>query len=447
MKNKTIIFWLFAFTLFTACDDALDVKPENYLFEEQLVTDDKSAQTSLVGVYTQLNSTYISQYSELLPALMAGELSTTNTGFFRDASLNDFDPNSISVKLFYEVFYDIINSANATISGVLGNDAVSKVEQDRILSEAYFLRAFGHFQVLRYFGQFFDINSPYGIVILKELSTFENRERPRLSVQESYDFILKDLDESIRLNAPFTNNFYASALAAKAFKANVLLYIGGDANYTQAINLANAVINDGSVTLETNFADIFDNGNSNAEVIFSRFADNSASTKTASFYQLQNKASTLIKNYLQNDPRATDSYNSTNSRIKKVYILDLKGGPTNFMRLAELYLIKAECQARLNLLSKGQTTLNFVRQRAYGAIPPALTYNNSDELLNLIFEEYVKELCFEAGSVWFSAVRHNKIETVNPNVSSTNQYILPIPLNELESNTLFGAQNPGYDGI
>lgn len=326
MKNKTIIFWLFAFTLFTACDDALDVKPENYLFEEQLVTDDKSAQTSLVGVYTQLNSTYISQYSELLPALMAGELSTTNTGFFRDASLNDFDPNSISVKLFYEVFYDIINSANATISGVLGNDAVSKVEQDRILSEAYFLRAFGHFQVLRYFGQFFDINSPYGIVILKELSTFENRERPRLSVQESYDFILKDLDESIRLNAPFTNNFYASALAAKAFKANVLLYIGGDANYTQAINLANAVINDGSVTLETNFADIFDNGNSNAEVIFSRFADNSASTKTASFYQLQNKASTLIKNYLQNDPRATDSYNSTNSRIKKVYILDLKGG-------------------------------------------------------------------------------------------------------------------------
>lgn len=447
MKNKTIIFWLFAFTLFTACDDALDVKPENYLFEEQLVTDDKSAQTSLVGVYTQLNSTYISQYSELLPALMAGELSTTNTGFFRDASLNDFDPNSISVKLFYEVFYDIINSANATISGVLGNDAVSKVEQDRILSEAYFLRAFGHFQVLRYFGQFFDINSPYGIVILKELSTFENRERPRLSVQESYDFILKDLDESIRLNAPFTNNFYASALAAKAFKANVLLYIGGDANYTQAINLANAVINEGSVTLETNFADIFDNGNSNAEVIFSRFADNSASTKTASFYQLQNKASTLIKNYLQNDPRATDSYNSTNSRIKKVYILDLKGGPTNFMRLAELYLIKAECQARLNLLSEAETTLNFVRQRAYGAIPPALTYNNSDELLNLIFEEYVKELCFEAGSVWFSAVRHNKIETVNPNVSSTNQYILPIPLNELESNTLFGAQNPGYDGI
>lgn len=88
-----------------------------------------------------------------------------------------------------------------------------------------------------------------------------------------------------------------------------------------------------------------------------------------------------------------------------------------------------------------------MRQRAYGAIPPALTYNNSDELLNLIFEEYVKELCFEAGSVWFSAVRHNKIETVNPNVSSTNQYILPIPLNELESNTLFGAQNPGYDGI
>ncbi|WP_157207277.1 RagB/SusD family nutrient uptake outer membrane protein [Mariniflexile maritimum] len=448
MKNKIILLCIFTSFLYNACDDALDVKPENYLFEEQLVTDDKSAQTSLTGVYTQLNWLY-AQYFELVPPIMDGSLTPTAslTGIWGEAKNNTFDSSNAVTNTMYEWPYYIVNSANATIKAVSGNEAVSQTERDRILSEAYFLRAFGHYQALRLFGQFFDTSSNYGIVIRDKLSTVENSQKARSTVQESYDFILSDLDKSIDLNAPFSKNYYASAVAAKAFKANILMYMGGDANYTEAINLANEVIASGAVSLETKFEDVFLKGSANREVIFSRTVGTGQSNKLSSFFQTNVKASTWVQNYLLGDPRAAASYLSTTKVIKKIYTTSLTASPTNYLRLAEVYLIKAECQARLNLLSQAETTLNVIRNRAYSGAAPALVYTTKEHLLDLIFSEYVKELCFETGAVWFAAIRYGKLETLRPSITSTNQYILPIPISELETNLEFGAQNPGYLGL
>ncbi|WP_299671883.1 RagB/SusD family nutrient uptake outer membrane protein [uncultured Polaribacter sp.] len=447
MKNIVIIISIFTGLMFCSCDEELNVKPENYLFEEQLITNDKSAQSSLLGVYTQLNSVYITQYTELYTGLMDGTLVTTTTGLNLQSFINSFDPSISTLKFFYRAPYTIVNSANATLKTVTGNDKVSQTMRERILGEAHFLRAFGHLQTLKYHAQFFDVTSQYGIVLKDELSTFENREKKRATVKESYDFILDDLDKCIDSSVPFTDNFYASTLAAKAFKANILLYMGGDANYTNAIDLANEVIDDGAVELEPNFEDVFANGVNNSEVIFARYTDNTQTSKSLFLYQTQQKASAWLKDFMQNDPRAIHTFTASNSKIKKVYLPSIKGGPTNFIRLAEVYLIKAECQARLNLLTEAEATLNIVRKRAYGGTPPALIYTNKEELLDLIFDEYVKELCFEAGTVWTAAIRHGKVEELKPNVTSSNQYIMPIPLLELQTNSLFGEQNPGYDGI
>lgn len=447
MKNIRILISIFTSILFFACDDALDVKPENYLFEDQLVTDNKSAQSSLVGAYTQLNWIY-AQYIELVPPLMDGTMTTTLTaGWFNQAFNNSYDSPTTTTNTMYEWPYYIVNSANTTITAVTDNDAVSEGEQERILGEAYFLRAFGHFVSLRLFGQFYDTSSSYGIVLRDVVSTFENGKQARATVQESYDLILSDLDESINRNVAFTNNYYASSTAAKAFKANVLLFMGGDENYFEAITLADEVINSGDVALEPNFQDIFINGEVNSEMIFARIAGEGQTNKSSYYYQTVMKASQFTIDYLVDDPRAEFTYDASNNRVKKIYTTEVTGGPTNFMRLAEVYLIKAECQARLNLLSEAETTLNIVRNRAFGGTAPDLVYSSQTELLDLIFDEYIKELCFETGSVWSAAIRYGKIEEINSNVTSTDQYILPIPSTELETNTLFGEQNPGYEGL
>lgn len=445
MKNKIILISILASIAYASCDDVLDVQPENYLFEDQLVTDDKSAQTSLIGVYTQLNRTHVSQFLEITTPLMDGSLIPgSSASYYNDTANNIFDPLSSIANGIYENSYAIVNSANATIKNVAGNELVSEGERERILGEAYFLRAFGHFQVLRLFGQFYDLSSSYGIVLKDELSTFANTQKARSTVQESYDFILSDLDESIERSVPFSQNYYASLTAAKALKANVLLYMG---DYTGATALADEVINSGDVALEPDFEDIFINGENNSEVIFTRVVGEGQSNKLSFFYQTAVKASQWVQDYLLDDPRAPYSYNDSNDRIKKTYTIDIDGGPTNFMRLAEAYLIKAECQARLDLLPEAEATLNIIRNRAYDGAAPALVYTTQAELLDLIFDEFVKELCFETNTVWFAEIRHGKVEIIKPNVTSTNQYILPIPLYELETNMLFGDQNPGYDGL
>lgn len=448
MKIKLLIISLFVSVLYSSCDDALDVKPENYLFEDQLVTDDESAQTSLIGVYTQLNWLN-AQYHELVPPMMDGSFTVRPnlSGIWAEAPNNDFDPSSVVINQMYEWPYYIVNSANATIAKVSGNSQVSDSQRERILGEAYFLRAFGHYYALRLYGQFFDISSDYGIVIRDQLSTFTNTQKARSTVQESYDFILSDLNECISRNVQFSQNYYASSTAAQAFKANILLNMGGESNYFEAISLANQVINSGDITLEPNFEDIFSNGENNSEVIFTRIAGEGQANKSNFFYQINVKASPWVQNYLLDDPRAPFSYNDSNDRIKKIFNIDINGGPTNYMRLAEVYLIKAECEARLNLLNDAETTLNVVRNRAYNGSAPDLVYTSQEELLDLIFDEYVKELCFETGAVWFASIRYGKIEDLKPNITSTNQYILPIPFAELETNMVFGEQNPGYDSI
>ncbi|CAN0605808.1 unnamed protein product, partial [Ectocarpus sp. 12 AP-2014] len=169
--------------------------------------------------------------------------------------------------------------------------------------------------------------------------------------------------------------------------------MGGDANYTEAIGLADDVIAYGDVTLESNFEDIFANGVANSEVIFARFTDNDQTSKSSFIYQTQQKVSTFLIDFLEGDPRAQHTYNESNDSMRKVYLASISGGPTNYMRLAEVYLIKAECQARLNLLAEAEATLNIVRDRAYGGTAPDLVYTGQQELLDLIFDEYIKELC------------------------------------------------------
>ena len=53
----------------------------------------------------------------------------------------------------------------------LENNTVKDLDPARrmeILGEGYFNRAMAHFMLLRYFGQFYDTDSPYGIVLSRQ---------------------------------------------------------------------------------------------------------------------------------------------------------------------------------------------------------------------------------------------------------------------------------------
>jgi hypothetical protein len=302
----------------------------------------------------------------------------------------------------------------------------------------------GHFDALRYFGQFYNLNSSYGIIVKTEPSNFTTRNIARNTVAEAYDIILSDLDYAIA-NAPnFSTPIYMSKTAAKALKAKVLLFKG---EYAAAAELADEVITDNTRSLSTTFAKVFSDGFTSTEMIFMRATDAvtfTADRKKIVYTSRHAIASNWFKTKMTGDPRIAVTYTPANSTILKVNNTAFNG-PTYFIRLAEMYLIKAEGLARSEAsLDDAKAPLLEVRSRAFGS-PQTSAATTTDELLDEIFDEIIKELSFENGSEWFAAIRFNKIKTIKPTVTSDDQYILPIPESEILSNPLFGGQNPGYN--
>jgi hypothetical protein len=144
---------------------------------------------------------------------------------------------------------------------------------------------------------------------------------------------------------------------------------------------------------------------------------------------------------MNGDPRQAVSYSGT-TILKTNHVATYR--PTYFLRLAEMYLIRAEALAMSGAsLEEIKQPLNVIRLRAGIGVSQATTL---EAVKNDIFAEYVRELVFENGSEWFAAIRFNKIMQLKPSITSVNQFILPIPENEIIGNGALSNsdQNQGY---
>ena len=118
------------------------------------------------------------------------------------------------------------------------------------------------------------------------------------------------------------------------------------------------------------------------------------------------------------------------------------------MRLAEIYLIRAEARAQIGTnITGAQEDLNKVRQRALPSAPDVTA--TGEALIEEILLERRLELCFEGQRLW-DLMRYKKDIVRNqctasicyiPYGDDTN--ILPIPQDETDVNPNI-EQNPGY---
>jgi hypothetical protein len=93
---------------------------------------------------------------------------------------------------------------------------------DRLIGEAKFMRAYYSHQLLRYYGGFPIIDTPYTL----DSETFK---APRNTFEECVNFIVKDLDEAATLLTGKSRiNGRATQIASLALKSRVLLYAASD---------------------------------------------------------------------------------------------------------------------------------------------------------------------------------------------------------------------------
>lgn len=445
---KKLIIPIVSLLILASCEltDVLDQNPPNNLVPENVVENETDAKAILNGVYSTIisfSSAHYYLYSELIPAALSGSMSsigfgTANSEFVTNSVLFD-NPN---VNSFWTILYKVVDGANNTIALVdqLPESEFSGNTKSEIIGEAHFLRAMATFDVLRYFGQFYDLNSEYGIILRTEPVNFVTRDKARSTVAASYDQILRDLDFAIA-NAPdFSVNYRASKTAARALKVRVLLFMG---NYSEAANLADEVIASQTRQLESDFPSVFDKGVNSSELILMthRAPDSDTEDNNRKRFYSGRTGNTWYPELMEDDPRQEFTYDGLS--ILKVNNEETYR-PTYFLRLAQMYLIKAEALAFLEApLEEIQEPLNEIRLRA-GLEPSEAS--SIEEVKEEIFNEYVRELAFENGTEWFAAIRFGKIMELKPQITSTDQFILPIPEDEIFGNADLNLsdQNPGY---
>ncbi len=448
MKKISILITILFFSTSCEITDTLENDPPNNLVPENVVQNENDAKALLNGVYSTIisrTSSHYYMYSELIPSSLIGSMSRAGFGSANaEFGDNDLKFDNLNVRNFWIIFYKVIDLSNnvITLTSELADSEFSGNNKSEIIGEAHFLRAMATFDALRYFGQFYDQNSSLGIILRTEPANFVTRDKARSTVADCYAQIMSDLDFAIA-NAPnFSVSYRGSKTAAKALKAKALLFQG---KYSEAAALADEVINEGTRSLESDFETAFGEGLNSSEMILMTYRDENSDdnqNNRKQFYSGRAGTTSWFSALMTGDPREAFTYSG--STILKVNDEETFR-PTYFMRLAEMYLIKAEGQAFSGAsLEDSQVPLNVIRNRAGIGDTPALTI---DELKDDIFNEIARELAFENGSEWFAAIRFDKAMTLKPSITSVNQYILPIPEEEIVGNgaLTLADQNPGYE--
>lgn len=447
MKNIfSIIILTFLLTGCKKLTNVIDLNPPNNLVPGNVAKTAEGARNLLNGTYAILHEQYYyMQLPEMIPAVLSGTMHRHGFLVNLQYETNEVLPDLSEVNRCWTTLYQLINQANWVIQLVneLPDGEMPDAEKEGIIGQALALRAMGHFDALRFFGQWFDVNSPYGVIIRTKPANFVTRHIKRSTVAEVYNQVLADLDLAITKAPPFAEPIYISKTAAMAFKARVLLY---KSDYSEAASVADSVINLATRTLSPTYDKVFSTGFASSEMIFMRATDEITETRDRKKYTYGSRygiASDWLKTLMTGDPRIATTYNPTNSAVLKVNNSTFFS-PTYYIRLAEMYLIKAEGLARSGAsLDEAKAPMLIIKSRAYGS-PQTSSAVTIPELLDEIFDEYIRELAFENGSELGAGIRFGKIMEMKPTITSPNQYILPIPEAELSGNALFGEQNPGY---
>jgi hypothetical protein len=355
---------------------------------------------------------------------------------------NGILPENSAVSGIWASIYDGINVANNVIDKVPGMSDMTDEEKNVALGELYFLRALNHFNLMNYFGP----------IIIKTEPTIgvKNLDAGRDPVEKVYAQIIEDLTfAGEHLKASSSVKIRASKYAAIALLARAYLYNG---DYDMAYEKANDVIMNGGYTLLDNYGDIFADDQSEEsifEVDFTELDRNRIAEynfpKSLNGRREVAPDQSLLSAYEADDERKTYSiaYDGSNAYANKYN--DLSKGADNviILRLAEMYLIRAEAEAHKpgGNLTSVKNDLNIIRSRAGLQSTPAGTL---EDLLMAIEAERRMEFAFE-GHRWFDLVRTGRAVDVIPTVSNVNKTLFPIPSGELlTNNSPDMTQNPGY---
>lgn len=310
--------------------------------------------------------------------------------------------------------------ANNVLAGIekIQKTADNTLQWENVKGSALFFRAHVFFHVAQIFAKPYDKTSAVNDMgIPLRLRPDINERSDRATVQRTYEQIIADLMEAVNL-LPVNPKFKTrpSRPAAYALLARTYLVME---DYSKAKQFADSCLHFKNALMDFNnpdgpdFVNVISNApfkQYNIEVIFS--ATVAVDIPPGPIY-LTSRAtidSNLYNSYSDNDLRKSAWFRTaTPSGFRAKATYDGSTYPFAGIATDEIYLIRAECNARLNNVTEALNDLNALmikRWRNNGTWMP-FTASNPTDALNLILEERRKELVFRSLR-WIDLRRLNK---------------------------------------
>ena len=456
MKKVLYSILFVASAMFASCDDYLELSSEDSFVDGNYWSSASMVGAFVDGLHVDLRSKESTLY---LVGEQRGGLLTNVSTLGVSISYSNLISHTISVAspvVGWSGFYSSILQVNVLIDKLeKGLDCLTEAQTQYYLGQAYGIRAYYYFYLLRMFGGVPVVDTPkvmYGADIT-ELYT------PRSTEAETLEFLKKDIARSEEAFA--SDNFTLSSkrhlwnkAATLMLKADIYLWgakvYGGsnkEADLKTAKSALESVKSSGKFGLLDNFADVFNyNNKGNNEIIFAMhhvkgeaelymklftydiptFANYydrngepmsdplNVGDKTStnfewkwSFYETFDAADA------RRDATFLDFYNADQSKKGVVLrkFLGMVDASTNIRyycddmpvyRYAELLLMLAEIKNALG--EDPSAEINAIRERAYGEGYPVYTNGTFAENEIAILRERDKEFVRE-GKRWFDVRR------------------------------------------
>lgn len=446
-KIQSILAILALLVITSSCKKYLDLTPQQALKDQVALSSDANVKSVLVSAYAVLRNDYlyggnILRNSELVGG--TGEISWQGTyNGPREIYNHMIIATNGDVTSQWLEGYRCINICNNVLSAI---DTVKVADRNRVQGEALYIRSLMYFDLVLFYAKQYEpgtTNSQLGVPLVLKPTTIITSENNvgRNTVEEVYTRVIADLKLAVSL-LPEENGDFATVGAANALLARVYLQ---KSDFAGARDAADKVIASGLYTLTSTYAAEFNNTAYTSEDIFAmvrlpadlinqmtefwsttefggRDGDIEILQAHLDLYAPADKRLALF--WVGNDAWRSGKWNS-------------QYGLVQVSRLAEMYLIRAECNQRLGT-SIGDTPVNdfnAIHTRA------GLTAVASVTLADILHERRL-ELAHEG--LKLQDMKRLKLN-IGVLASIDPKILFPIPAREISANpALAGQQNQGY---
>ncbi len=488
--RKKLAYSLLILFIVWSCDEFLEQEPGTQISISEQLGSYKGIREAMSGNYTMLSQHMMNEVDAVYADACGGNISFSPnlsnnskglvTSIYKriENSYNFSDDKDESeFKSSYADCYKIINGCNLLIENVDAVEDASDGQKQQIKAECYSMRAFSHFLLLRNYAQNYTSTadaSHKGIVYNTKTQKIGVDFPARESVKRCYELVMQDFETALQLftetnTLDGTNYSLLTATSTKALMARAVLYAN---NWQRAYDLANDVIAESGIDLmpQGDYVDQWKEPNvAVSEIVFELSIhydrDGELSTtssvsgdfgyRSAMDYESYVASGDLLNLFEPSDVRGKNMF--IEAPLETLVGEDKEELPYYFtrkfqdnpgypvIRMSEIYLIRAEAAARLNQSEQALNDLNVIQERANATLTL-----ETDDLLEAIFIERRKELCFE-GHLLYDIARFNKNVERNEGCVSTvcnlsypsNFFVLPIPERNIKLNSNL-EQNEGY---